>query len=126
MGDLPTTVVATTVAVATTVVEDHRTTTMEVEARSPSTPLTSSAERSLAAVATEVANLSIPSHCSVARNQAAVAETDDRRMESQVVEQGPAMELVGVVSFLDSACPISAGSRMSLEASLTQRRYSHN
>ena len=103
MGDLPTTVVATTVAVATTVVEDHRTTTMEVEARSPSTPLTSSAERSLAAVATEVASLSIPSHCSVARNQV-VVETDDRRMESQVVEQGPAMELVGVVSFLDSAC----------------------
>ena len=126
MGDLPTMVVATTVAVATTVVEDHRTTTMEVEARSPSTPLTSSAERSLAAVATEVANLSIPSHCSVARNQAVVAGTDDRRMESRVVEQGPAMELVGVVSFLDLACPISAGSRMSLEASLTQRRYSHN
>ena len=121
MGDLPTMVaVATTVVVA--MVEDHRTTTMEVEARSPSTPLTSSAERSLAAVATEVASLSIPSHCSVARNQAVVAGTDDRRMESRVVEQGPAMELVGVVSFLDSACPISAGSRMSLEASLTQRR----
>ena len=126
MGDLPTTVVATTVAVATTVVEDHRTTTMEVEARSPSTPLTSSAERSLAAVATEVANLSIPSHCSVARNQAAVVETDDRRMESQVEEADQAMELEGVVSFLDSACPISAGSRMSLGASLMQRRYSPN
>ena len=125
MGDLPTMVaVATTVVVA--MVEDHRTTTMEVEARSPSTPLTSSAERSLAAVATEVASLSIPSHCSRARNQAVVAETDDRRMESQVVEQGPAMELVGVVSFLDSACPTLVGSRMSLEASLTQRRYSHN
>ena len=126
MGDLPTMVaVATTVAVVA-MVEDHRTTTMEVEARSPSTPLTSSAERSLAAVATEVANLSIPSHCSVARNQAVVAGTDDRRMESRVVEQGPAMELVGVVSFLDSACPTLVGSRMSLEASLTQRRYSHN
>ena len=115
MGDLP------TMVVATTVVEDHRTTTMEVEARSPSTPLTSSAERSLAAVETEVASLSIPSPCSVARNQAVVAETDDRRMESQV-EADQAMELEGVVSFLDSACPISAGSRMSLEASLTQRR----
>ena len=104
MGDLPTMVaVATTVVVA--MVEDHRTTTMEVEARSPSTPLTSSAERSLAAVATEVASLSIPSHCSVARNQAAVVETDDRRMESQLVEQGPAMELEGVASFLASACP---------------------
>ena len=123
MGDLPTMVVATTVAVATTVVEDHRTTTMEVvEARSPSTPLTSLAERSLAAVATEVASLSIPSPCSVARNQAVVVETDDRRMESQVEEADQAMELEGVVSFLDSACPISAGSRMSLEASLTQRR----
>ena len=125
MGDLPTTVVATTVAVATTVVEDHRTTTMEVEARSPSTPLTSSAERSLAAVATEVASPSIPSPCSVARNQAAVVETDDRRMESQVGAD-QAMELEGVVSFLDSACPTLVGSRMSLEASLTQRRYSHN
>ena len=105
MGDLPTMVAVATTVVVVAMVEDHRTTTMEVEARSPSTPLTSLAERSLAAVATEVASLSIPSPCSRARNQAAVAETDDRRMESQVVDQGPAMELEGVVSFLDSACP---------------------
>ena len=134
MGDLPTMVVATTVAVATTVVEDHRTTTMEEGARSPSTPLTCLAERSL--VAAEVASLSIPLDCLEERNQAVVegeTETDrDLLMESQdpVEEeeagQNPPMELVVAVgaSFLASAFLTSVESRTLSGALSTLRRYS--
>ena len=113
MGDLPTMVVEAEVVEA----GNHRTTTMAgvaEGAKSPSTPLTCLAERSLVAAEVEVASLSIPLDCSEEKNQVAVEETETDRdllMESQdpveVEEAGQnqPMELVVAVgaSFLVSA-----------------------
>ena len=113
MGDLPTMVVEAEVVEA----GNHRTTTMAgvaEGAKSPSTPLTCLAERSLVAAEVEVASLSIPLDCSEEKNQVAVEETETDRdllMESQdpveVEEAGqnqPMEQVVAVgASFLVSA-----------------------